>query len=281
MANATIKAPCVLEYLDFRQYLQDLVSYRKNVNKYFSLRSWTLQMGLSSGSFWSSVIKGKKNLSEDSRHRCALVLGLRGNEEAYFHWLVQFNQAKDMNTQNYCFGQLRRYRSSRAKTVGEGQLRFFSRWHYAAVWNYFGLKKRRADLKRIAEILNPPVSEAQVAEAISVLEELGMLRRLAGGVYEATDCHWTTEPEAYSLAVKNHALELLGIAGELLKSVPPRERQYNTLMFQVSETGFQTIKERIRQFQEELRDILDRDQNEDRIYTLTMSLFPNLKEPVR
>ena len=124
-------------------------------------------------------------------------------------------------------------------------------------------------------------SEAQVAEAISVLEELGMLRRLAGGVYEATDCHWTTEPEAYSLAVKNHALELLGIAGELLKSVPPRERQYNTLMFQVSETGFQTIKERIRQFQEELRDILDRDQNEDRIYTLTMSLFPNLKEPVK
>jgi len=87
--------------------------------------------------------------------------------------------------------------------------------------------------------------------------------------------HLTTEPEVSSLAVKNHILDLQRLAGELLDTVPPQDRQYNTLMFQVSAQGFATIKDRIRQFQEELRDILDRDEKEDRIYTLNMCLFPN------
>lgn len=66
---------------------------------------------------------------------------------------------------------------------------------------------------------------------------------------------------------------------ELLEKTPPELRQYNALMFTVSPGGFATVKERVRSFLEELREILDRDQNEDRIYSLTLQLFPNSRLP--
>jgi uncharacterized protein (TIGR02147 family) len=71
--------------------------------------------------------------------------------------------------------------------------------------------------------------------------------------------------------------ELMEMARDALGTVPAASRQYNSLMFSISEKGFQSIKERIRSFQEELRDIIERDQQEDRIYTLSMQLFPNSK----
>ena len=73
--------------------------------------------------------------------------------------------------------------------------------------------------------------------------------------------------------------EVLGLSMEVLETVPPESRQYNALMFSISAEGFQAVKDRIRSFQEELREIIDRDGKEDRIYTLTMQLFPNSKPP--
>src|SRR5690606_18848803 len=73
--------------------------------------------------------------------------------------------------------------------------------------------------------------------------------------------------------------ELTRMSMELLEKTPADLRQYNALMFTVSPRGFTTVKERIRSFLEELREILDRDRDEDRIYSLTLQLFPNSRLP--
>jgi len=77
------------------------------------------------------------------------------------------------------------------------------------------------------------------------------------------------------MATRQHLHDLVGLAMDALDTVPPDRRQFNALMFSVSETGFRAVKDRISSFQEELREIVDRDSGEDRIYTLTMQLFPN------
>ena len=240
-------APHLLEYLDYRQYLSDWMAFQKKQRTGFSLRAFTLRVDLASASFLSAVLKGKKNLGEDVRLRIASAIGLTGEDDAYFHWLVQFNQARSMENKNYCFRQLQKFRSSRARMVGEGQYRFYSKWYYAAVWNYFGLGKREQSSVAIASQLIPAITAAQVEEAIQVLLECGLLRKMANG-YATCETHWTTPPEVSSLAIKNHIQELGRLSGELLEVVPPADRQYNTLMFQVSEQGFSTIKDRINYF---------------------------------
>lgn len=268
-------APALLDYLDYRVFLTDWLAYQKANHIGSSLRNFTTKVGLASASFLSAVLKGKKNLSDDVRLRLGAALGLSADLEPYFHWLVQFNQAKDMDGKNYCFRQLQKFRGSKARLVGEGQYRFYSKWYYAAIWNFFGLGTKERNLSTIGQSLIPAITQEQVEEAIQVLLDCGLLRKGANHSYETMETHLTTPAEVENLAIKNHIIDLNRIAAEQLDRVAPKDRQYNTLMFQVSGKGFDTIKDRIRQFQEELRDILDHDKGEDRIYTLSMSLFPN------
>lgn len=274
MNNTDLQAPQLLDFLDYREFLNTWVHHRKKIKQGFSLRSLSLRLGLSSTSFLSAVIKGKKNLSDDLRHRLLTVLCLDENEQEYFHLLVQFNQAKGMEHQNVLFQQLQRFRGSRAHLLSQGQYRLYHQWYYVAVWNYIGLYPQQIHPGQIAASLQPRVTPEQVQEAIQVLMELGLIRRIANG-YEICQTHLTTQSDVSSLAARNHTQELLSIAKELMDQVKPQDRQYNTLMFQVSPQGLQTVKKRVRQFQEELRDILDHDQGEDRIYTLVMALFPH------
>lgn len=279
-AKSTVE-PGVLHYLDFRDFLRDYCAHQRSIDPEFSQRTFARKAGLpsSSSSLLPSVINRRRNLSQNLRVRFGKAAGLGEREFRYFELLVQFNQAKGMAEKNFFFCQLSKFRSSRAQTVGETQYKFFTKWYYSAVRNYFGINQKQRDPGLIAAKLYPAVTPTQVEEAIRLLLELGLIKKTASG-YTVADRHLYTEKDVQALSARQHIQEMTRMAIEVFETVPPETRQYNALMFSVSEEGFKSIKDRIRSFQEELRDIVDRDGKEDRIYTLTLQLFPNSKLPI-
>jgi uncharacterized protein (TIGR02147 family) len=221
---------------------------------------------------------GRRNLSPSLRIKFGKAMGLNEREYRYFDLLVQFNQAKGMTEKNHFFAQLSKFRSSRAHIVGETQYRFFSKWYYSAVWNFFGIEQKQKHPGIIASRILPPITPAQAEESIRLLLDLGLIKRTASG-YAVTDKHLYTEKNVQAMAARQHVQELTGMAMRVFESVPAEQRQYNALMFSISGEGFKAIQDRIRSFQEELREIIDKDGKEDRIYTLTMQLFPNSQTP--
>lgn len=272
--------PQILHYLDYRDHLRDHYAYRKIVDGDFSQRTFAREAGLppSCSSLLPAVIKGRRQLSQNLRIKFGKAMRLGEREYRYFDLLVQFNQAKGMTEKNFFFAQLSKFRSSRAQIVGETQYRFFSKWYYSAVWNYFGIDQKQRHPAVIAANILPPITPGQTEEAIKLLLELGLIKKTASG-YAVAERHIYTEKNVRAMAARQHIQELGSMAMELFQTLPADQRQYNALMFHVSKNGFETIKERIRSFQEELREIIDRDSKEDRVYSLTMQLFPNSKVP--
>lgn len=272
----TGKTPRILQYLDYRDFIRDHCDCRKSVDPGFSQRAFAREAELppSCSSLLPSVIKGRRNLSANLRIKFAKALGLSERDFRYFDLLVQFNQAKGMIEKNHFFSLLTKFRSSRARIVGEGQYRYYSKWYYSAVWTYFGIDQKQRHPAVIASRIFPSMTVAQVEESIRLLLSLGLIQKTASG-YATTDKHLYTEKDIHAIATRQHLHELTETAMQALETVPPDRRQYNALMFSVSEAGFQAVKDRIRSFQEELREIVDSDSREDRIYTLTMQLFPN------
>jgi uncharacterized protein (TIGR02147 family) len=272
------KAPQILQYLDYRDFIRDHCAFRKEEDPDFSQRNFAREAGLplSSSSLLPAIMKGRRNLSASLRIKFGKAMGLGEREYRYFDLLVQFNQAKSMTEKNHFFELLSKFRSSRAHIVGETQYRYFSKWYYSAVWNYFGIEQKQKHPGIIAAGIFPPITPSQAEESIRLLLELGLIKRTASG-YTVTDKHIYTEKNVQALAAKQHIQELTGLAMQVFDTVPADRRQYNALMFSISKEGFQAVKDRIRSFQEELREIIDRDGKEDRIYTLTMQLFPNSK----
>lgn len=277
-AGTVRKKPLILQYLDYRDFIRDHCAYRKDAESRFSQRSFARLAGLplSSSSLLPAILKGRRNLSQSLRVKFGKALDLSDREYRYFDLLVQFNQAKGMTEKNHFFAQLAKFRSSRAQIVDETQYRYFSKWYHSAVRNYFGINQKQKNPAAIASRILPSITPSQAEESIHLLLELGLIKKTASG-YTVTDKHLYTEKDVRALAAKQHIQELTGMSMQVLETVPAHRRQYNALMFSISENGFHAVKERIRSFQEELRDIIDRDDKEDRIYTLTMQLFPNSK----
>ena len=275
-AGAHGSGPQILQYLDYRDFIRDHCAHRRETDPGFSQRNFAREAGLplSSSSLLPAILKGRRSLSQSLRIKFGKALGLSEREFRYFDLLVQFNQAKGMTEKNHFFAQLAKFRSSRAHIVGETQYRFFSRWYYSAVWNYFGIDQKQRNPAAIAARILPAITPTQAEESIRLLLDLGLIKKTASG-YMVTDKHLYTEKDVQALAARQHIQELTGMAMQVFETVPAQRRQYNALMFSISEDGFKAVKDRIRSFQEELREIIDRDGKEDRIYTLTMQLFPN------
>ncbi|MEO7426189.1 MAG: TIGR02147 family protein [Fibrobacteria bacterium] len=268
--------PRILHYLDFRDFIRDHCAWRKRLEPAFSQRVFAREADLppSCSSLLPGVVNARRNLSANLRIKFGKALGLSEKDYRYFDLLVQFNQAKGMIEKNHFFAQLSRFRDSRARIVGEAQYRYYTKWHHSAVWTYFTLDQKQRHAGLIGARLFPAATAAQVEESIHLLLTLGLIKKTASG-YTVTDKHLTTEKDLKAMATRQYLHDLTGLAMGALDTVPAEHRQFSALMFSVSETGFRTLKDRIGSFQEELREIVDKDSGEDRIYTLTMQLFPN------
>jgi uncharacterized protein (TIGR02147 family) len=269
----------IYQFLDYREFMREFFEEEKLVDPSFSLRTFLSRVShsLSSSGLLSAVLKGTRNLSPALRLRFSQVMGLKDKEAQYFDLLVQFNQAKSMEEKNHFFQQLSRFRESKAKTVSEEQYGFYSKWYYLVVWCYFGMDNMQKNPHEIAKLITPKVTSAQVEESIAKLLQLKLIKKTANG-YTPTDTHITTEKEVRDIVANHHHKEFIQMAARMVDDIPPAKRQYNTLVFSVSKQAFESVKERIATFQEELREILSRDAGESLIYTLSMQLYPNVSE---
>lgn len=267
--------PQIFQYLDFRVFLGEWFAWKKEVDPGFSLRTFARvpDLGLSSSSFLSAVLKGRKNLSQGLRLKFGRALGLQAGELEYFELLVQFNQAKSADERNHYFAHLSKFHSSRARILDEPKYSFFSRWYYRVVWNYFALHQDQNNPAQIAKAVFPAISPSEADEAIRVLLELRLIKRLANG-YAITDRHLATGKRFPGAEAARHQREMLQLALDNLERVPVEARQYNAMSFSISERGFGRIRERMDAFRAELRELVEADEGGDRILALSMQLFP-------
>ncbi len=270
--------PEIFNFLDYRDYIQDYCTWRKQVDGSFSMRAFagTISPTLLTSGLLYAILKRKRKLSAAMRPKFVRAMHLKGREAQYFELLVQFNQSRDMEEKNHYFLQLSQFRSSRARIVSESQYKFFSCWYFPVVWTFFEMDQSLSNPVEIARRISPPISSKQVQEAISLLLELKLIKKMANG-YAVTDNHMTTEKEFRGLIAKQYNLQFIQMAGDMLDKVDPSHRQYNTLVFSTSAQGFDILLERIIAFQEELQEIIGRIKPTDRIYTLSMQLYPNTK----
>jgi uncharacterized protein (TIGR02147 family) len=270
--------PRIFDYLDCLAFIQDHLEFRKRKEPDFTLQTFSGEIApnlIHSGLMYA-ILKGKRKISSSLRPKLARALRLKDKETQYFDILVQFNQAKDMDEKNHYFLNLSQFRNSKARVLGEGQYKFFSQWYYPVIWNFFGIEQKEQNPSEIARRIFPPVTASQVSESIRVLLSLNLIKKTANG-YAVTDNHFAADKEIMKMVMRQYNKAFIQMASNLLDIIPAEERQYNTMVTSLSAKGFSEIKERMRSFQQEIQDVVDRDKDMDRVYAFCMQLYPTLK----
>lgn len=274
------KRPSIYQYLDYREFIRDYCSQVKQADPAFSLRSFAgkIMPSLAKSGLVSGVLKGQRNIGISMSRKFAKAMQLKGGEVQFFELLVQFNQADEMEEKNQLFLRLAQYRQSRARVLKEGHYKFYSKWYYSVLWNYFGMNPNQKNPEVIAKSLYPRVNSAEVKEGIDLLLELGLIKRMANG-YAVVENHVATDAEFKGDVAMHYNSQFIDLAHGALQNVRPEFRRLNTIVFSLSEQGIAAVQERAGSFLAELQGIIERDAKADRVYSLVLHLFPNTQIP--
>ena len=275
----------------FRDFIQEWMSEKEGKGR--SLRAVAKRIGKSPGGL-SKILAGDRVISEEITDLLILQMKLGADEAAYFRILVECEQAPSeperdeaILVRDAIFG----FRN--AQRLDPVQAKYFSSWVHPAIVALAGCRGFRADPEWIAAKLQPAITPAEAKRAMEYLlnirflvEEDGELRppdKLLRTEAKVDDGELPEglvlpeDPEAAQrrrAALKGWHRWLRRRAVAAMDEYPREELVFNAMTVRVSEAKYSEFVRRMEHLQAELLKICDSEEPGDRVYQLTISLYP-------
>jgi uncharacterized protein (TIGR02147 family) len=271
--------PSIFEYTDYRKYLSDWFSEKKNQKKAFSYSMFALKAGFNDRGFFHNVIHGKRDLTKESLVKVSRAIGHSKTEADYFENLVFFNKSRDLKDRSYFYERLSSVKSVEKSVVKALQMRrdqyeFYSTWRHSAIRSLIDMYPVNDDYTWLAKNVYPPVTPRQAKKSVELLEKLGMIEKQKDKTYRLSSKNITTGSEVVSLAVHNFHKEAADLVKNALDNLPGNKRNTTGLTLGISEKTYRTICEELSAFRSKIVGIVEDDHEADRTYQLNFHLFP-------
>lgn len=265
----------IFDYSDYRKYLADYYSQKKNDNPGYSHRVFARQAGLSSPSHLLMIIKGERNLSLKTIPKFAEGLNLSAKEKRYFELMVLYTQTEELELKARYFGEIIAIKatSSGLYKLEKDKFDFLSQWFAPAIYVLIGMDSFKPDPQWISRRLRGKITPTQATETIEKLLKLNMIepdpikgfRQVSGAVTVADDTR--------SLAVFEYHQSMIRLAFEALKNSPISEREMAGVTISIPKNRLPEIKEKIRAFRKEMNQLASSYEEAEEIYQMNIQLF--------
>ena len=244
---------------DFRLFLQrELVRRCKN-NSSYSLRAFSKFLK-TDASYLSKILAGKRKLTPPIIKRLGLQLGLRPND------LNIFNSSAETILVTTSFQQL-----------ADDSFQLISDWYHYAILELISVKNFSLEPQTIAKSLGIKVIEAN--DALERLHRLGMISKNKKGQIITTPKNHTTVGTAHkSEALRKLQKQILTMAITALDETPIEERDQSAMTMAIDTRLIPEAKEKIKTFRRDLCAFLESGSKKDRVYHLSLSLYPISKK---
>jgi uncharacterized protein (TIGR02147 family) len=265
----------IFDYTDYRKFLRDYYEARKRKDRGFTVRYIAEKVGFRSASFFSQLMNGRSNMSEDLLCRFSRFLDLDKKEADYFETLVRYNQSKNHFQKKKVFEKLITFRQSRLRTIDARLYEFYDKWYYNAIREILYVRPFGGDFQELSKMLNPPISPSEAEKAVLLLEKWGLIKKDENNrLVRSDDRSMTTGMEAQSFYINNYQCAVMDLAKEALDRFPRDKRSLSTLTMSLSAEGYRKIGEEIHLFRQHLLSIAEQDTMEDSVYQLNLQFFP-------
>ena len=265
----------VFNYTDYRLYLADYYEEQKRLRpKTFSYRYFARKAGYNSSGMYKDIVNRRTNIKPGFIMKLSNAIGHTANEEEYFESMVYFNQADSVEEKNKYFERMKRFYRSKAYVVDAKQHEFYSHWYYSAVRDLLSIGEFDDDYTGIAQSLNPKIRSEQAKKSIQLLSKLGLIEKNKKGYYKAVNKIISSGDEIASLHKKNFQSEMIMLAREALDRYPAHLRNISTVTFSISKKDYAIVNAEINACRKKILQIVEKSENEDRLYQLNLQLFP-------
>jgi uncharacterized protein (TIGR02147 family) len=245
----------ILDYDNYRTYLKDVLEEKCKKNPAFSLRSFSLNIGMSP-SHLSRVLSGGKRLSATMAQQISHRLQHSQAETAHFYLIVQLESAKDADLRHDILKQVSSQTAGLSRFLGLERFKVISDWQHFAILALTKMKAFKSDPDWIAGKLGMRRLEALSAIDRLVLVEL--LEKTPNGKLkpvEGTDI--STSDDISSSAIKENHRQQMARADLALSQQPVELREFNNLAITMKPKDMAVAKKKIREFVEQFNREMD------------------------
>ena len=254
----------------YRGILQKELGRRMEINPLFSANSFSRKLGISQ-SYFSLIMRGKRELSETSAKKIADKLGFNADEKNYFNMVVKKDAAKDKDVCSYYENKITEFKKK--KNVDELSLKNFeviSDWHYSALLECLNLVDIEHTTQGYASRLNLNVEVVQ--ECLELLNALGLvtkkgkrwIRKDSGAIF--------TPNEIKSQGLRKFHKQILKKAAIALDEQPLENRNISGITMAIDPKKIPEAKIKIQNFMNDLMEFLE-DGERTEIYQLNTILI--------
>ena len=178
--------PEVLDYLEYREFLKDWFTESKKDNPFTSYRYLGQKTGVDPA-WLVRVFQKEGHLNEGTLPVFIRLCGLDDRRAEYFKTLYRFNKTKAKQTLSELYYKLMELRNLEARVLSQPELAYFGSWACAALRSLIGISKDTSDVAKLANHLNPPISQDEARNALGILKQLGLVEPDGNGGWNITD----------------------------------------------------------------------------------------------
>lgn len=272
----------VFNYTDYRLFLREYYLEQKSKRAAFTYLFFAKKAGYNSKGFYKDVVDGRHNLGKRMIDKFIHAFEFSDAEAEYFRNMVSFNDARTDEERKIFFDRMLTSIPSSAKQLDNSKFEYYSRWWYSAIRAFMLFTKVKNDYKSISDAFVPSITPDQTREAISALQQLGMIRQDKEGFYEVCDPLVTSgEIKDIQKVEVVHLINFQKMALQLAFDAFYRhsfdQLSMSTFTFTASKSSFQRIKKEMAEFRHKIAVITKLEKEPDRVFQFNMQLFPLTK----
>jgi uncharacterized protein (TIGR02147 family) len=263
----------VFEHLDYRDILKEAFEERKANSPMFSYRMLAEMLGLDTGNVFR-ILQGDTHLPARCQSRAIEFVGISGRSAEYFLLLIAYARERNAKARLEILEKAMALRDVGRRKLVDKELAYYSDWRVVAVRSMVEVVEGRSRPDEIAKRLSPSVPEEDVARALELLLELGLVKKADSGRLALSDVHLTAGGEEKTEAIRGFQRQILALGSESLDRFPREQRDVSTITFAVDGDAFAEIREMLRECRRQIQKRVEESKRPDRVIQLAMALFP-------
>ncbi len=269
------KKPELLEYDNYRLYLEDWYAWMKSTHDAFSYRTFSKWAGFKSPNHLQLVIKGKRNITAATLNKFLKVLKLKRRERTYFELLVNLNQATTPEAKAGFLQEMSSYFKRYRDNLRHSQFEYLMRWYYPIIRELLTTEGFKEERHAIARRIGHGVTPRHVDEALEKLEKLGLVARDTGGKLVQRDAIVSTGAETDEAASYFYHRQMIRLAQAALEEQLPEERNFSGITLACRRDDVPEIAQIITDCRRQILSYLEQrgPVKDDEVYQLNVQFF--------
>ena len=263
----------ILEYKDYRLFIQDYYDERKRLGA-FSWREFCKSAGFTSPNFLQLVCKGESRLGKPKIENVASAMGLVGFEKDYFREMVTFCNASKDSVKKAALLEMQKIALEHKVRVVDGDaFQYYESWKYPVLRELIPMMPGACP-RDIAEECKEHVSAEEVRDILGFLLKAGFLKKDGEKVYSQTEQTVIGSKEALPIAIRSMHREMANMAARAVDRYSPNERYFTGVTLSVNEEANRRIVAEIDACCKKVLSIANEYKDLDQVCRINFQFFP-------